>query len=67
MSDSSVQDNADDLSTEQRIEALKAEHSKLENALEEEEGRPLPDSLAIASIKRQKLAIKDEIEQLSGC
>jgi len=67
MSDSSVQDNADDLSIEQRIEALKAEHSKLENALEEEEGRPLPDSLAIASIKRQKLAIKDEIEQLSGC
>jgi len=67
MSDSSVQDNANDLSTEQRIAALKAEHSKLENALEEEEGRPLPDSLAIASMKRQKLAIKDEIEQLSGC
>lgn len=66
MSDSSVQDNASDHSTEQRIEALKAEHAKLENALEEEEARPLPDSLAIASIKRQKLAIKDEIEQLTS-
>ena len=66
MSESSVQDTPNGLSCEQRIQALKEQHSELEIALEEEEARPLPDSLAIASIKRKKLAIKDEIEQLSG-
>ena len=66
MSDSSVQDTSNGLSSEQRIKALKKRHSELESALEEEEARPLPDSLIIASLKRKKLAIKDEIEQLSG-
>ena len=66
MSESSVEVTPNDLSSEQRIQALKVEHSELETALEEEEARPLPDSLAIASMKRKKLAIKDEIEQL-GC
>jgi hypothetical protein len=66
MSESSVEVTPNDLSSDQRIQALKSEHSDLEIALEQEEARPLPDSLAIASIKRRKLAIKDEIEQLDG-
>ena len=66
MSESSVEVTPNDLSNQQRIQALRVEHSELETALKEEEARPLPDSLAIASIKRKKLAIKDEIEQLSG-
>jgi len=66
MTDSSVQHPSNGQSNERRIQALKAEHSELESALEAEEARPLPDSLAIASLKRKKLAIKDEIEQLGG-
>lgn len=66
MSESSVQDSTNDVSNNQRIQALKVQHTELETALEEEEARPLPDSLAIASLKRKKLAIKDEIEQLGG-
>jgi hypothetical protein len=64
MSDSIGQHSSNGHSKEQRIQSLKAQHSELESALEEEEARPLPDSLAIASLKRKKLAIKDEIEQL---
>ena len=66
MSDSSVQDSTNELSNDQRIQALKKQHTELETALEEEEARPLPDSLEIASLKRKKLAIKDAIEQLDG-
>lgn len=66
MSESSTQDVPNDIPGDRRIQALKAQHSELESALEHEEARPLPDSLAIASLKRKKLAIKDEIEQLDG-
>lgn len=66
MPDRTVQDSPKSHSIEQRIQALKQKHSELESALEEEEARPLPDSLAVASLKRKKLAIKDEIEQLGG-
>lgn len=66
MSESSVQDVPNDLSGDRRIQALKELHSELEAALEAEEARPLPDSLEIASLKRKKLAIKDEIEQHGG-
>lgn len=48
----------------ERIEALKMRHANLERHLEEERLRPLPDAAVIAEIKRQKLAIKDEIAYL---
>ena len=47
------------------IEALQKKHSELETELEDENGRPMPDMGAIADLKRQKLAIKDEIARLS--
>jgi len=45
-----------------RVESLKAKHAALETALEDESRRPLPDSAALAELKRRKLAIKDELE-----
>ena len=47
------------------IEALQKKHAELETELEDENSRPMPDMRAIAGLKRQKLAIKDEIVRLS--
>ncbi|MCG8547996.1 MAG: YdcH family protein [Alphaproteobacteria bacterium] len=67
MSDTSVtgQDQANS-STEDRIQLLQQKHSELDEALQREEARPMPDSLTIATLKRQKLAIKDELAQLNN-
>ncbi len=48
-----------------RVQSLKEQHIQIDAKLRQEEARPLPDSLTIATLKRQKLAIKDEIAQLS--
>ena len=49
-----------------QIEALREEHSKLEAELDEETNRPIPDSIRLQELKRQKLRIKDEIAKLTG-
>jgi len=48
-----------------RLAALSARHANLEQAIETECQRPMPDSVALADLKRQKLRIKDEITRLS--
>ena len=53
------------MSLDERIDALKAKHQALEAAIEEENSRPYPDDIQIASMKKQKLKIKDEIATLS--
>ncbi len=53
------------MNVQERIETLKAKHSELEAAIEEENARPLPDSAKVAGLKRQKLRIKDEIADLT--
>ena len=66
MSDMSVAGEAGvSLSLSHRIHHLEDEHTELEQALAEEEARPMPDSLRIASLKRKKLAIKDELAELT--
>ena len=47
------------------IEALQKKHAELGKELEVENSRPMPDMWATAGLKRQKLAIKDEIARLS--
>ena len=47
------------------IEALQKQHAELETELEDENNCAMPDMEAIADLKRQKLAIKDEIVRLS--
>ena len=49
------------MSLQDRIESLKAKHAALETAIEDEARRPFPDNMAIGSMKRQKLVIKDEL------
>ena len=51
--------------TAPRIAALKKRHASLETAIDDENSRPLPDDAAVAHLKREKLAIKDELERLA--
>ncbi len=53
------------MSLAERIESLKLKHMELETALEEQVSRPHPDDVEIATLKKQKLRIKDEILTLS--
>jgi len=43
-------------------DALLTKHRKLEAKIAAELSRPLPDSLVLQRLKRQKLLVKDEIE-----
>jgi hypothetical protein len=47
------------------IASLKVKHAELEEAIELETRRPLPDAAAISDLKKRKLLIKDRIAQLS--
>jgi len=53
------------MSLDDRVKTLQEKKEDLERLLEDEESRPLPDIITVHDIKRQKLAIKDEIERLS--
>ena len=54
------------MSTVDHIEALKAKHASLEQAIVQENARPYPDDDAICSLKKRKLLIKDEITRLTS-
>ena len=54
------------MSLEERIDALKAKHQALEQAIDDENNRPHPDDFQISSLKKQKLQIKDEIASLTA-
>jgi len=54
------------MSRDGRIEALKAKHQALEQAIEQENSRPHPDDMQISSLKKQKLVIKDELATLTA-
>ena len=62
----SVNDSGNGLSLAKQISTLNEQHTELEQALNKEIGRPMPDAEAVKKIKHQKLAIKDEISKLGG-
>ena len=49
-----------------RIRERGNRHRSLEAAIEEEMGRPAVDSLRLWELKRRKLRLKEEMEQLKG-
>ena len=53
------------MSFEDRIESLRLKHQSLEEELHTESQRPLPDTVLVNKLKREKLRVKDEIERLS--
>ncbi len=53
------------LPTEDQITVLKQKHASLESALSDESNRPRPDDSTLANLKREKLAIKDQLARLT--
>lgn len=47
-----------------RLRALELRHAELEDRIAAEGGRPRPDEAALARLKREKLALKEEMERL---
>lgn len=52
------------MSLQDRIESLKAKHAALDDAIQIETRRLCPNEPQIAVLKRQKLAIKDELTRI---
>lgn len=52
------------MAAEARIRELDARHEELETRIEQELKHPSADTLQVVALKRQKLRIKEEIEQL---
>jgi hypothetical protein len=48
------------------LETLQHKHALLSEAVEYESRRPSPDFMKITALKKQKLAIKEEISSLGG-
>ena len=44
--------------------ALEAKHANLDRTIRAESQRPLPDSAALAALKKQKLRLKEEMTAL---
>ncbi len=53
------------MALDDRLNTLRDKHANLERKLEDETGRPMPDTAVVHGLKRRKLAIKDEIAQLT--
>jgi hypothetical protein len=49
-----------------QVEVLMKRHAELDRQLEEEQARPMPDSGVIAELKRQKLTLKDQIQNVDA-
>ena len=48
----------------EQIKALQEKHAELETTIELEKTRPLPDDAVLQDLKRQKLAIRDQIASM---
>ena len=46
------------------VEELLQRHHELEDLIDRENGRPVPDDLKISTLKKEKLRIKDELLKL---
>ena len=53
------------MNVEEQVASLKARHAELEEALSQENARPLPDPATISDLKKRKLRIKDELAKLT--
>jgi hypothetical protein len=52
------------MSMQEYVEGLRHKHAHLEEAIDVEVHRPMPDQAILTRLKREKLRIKDEIARL---
>ncbi len=48
------------------VESVRSKHALLEQQIDDELHRPLPDQSILTRLKREKLKIKDEISRING-
>lgn len=48
------------------IAALSRKHETLDNRISDEEHRPIPDNVVLGELKREKLRLKDEIQNFNS-
>ena len=53
------------MNSDDQVDSLIAQHEELQREIDEETQRPLPNSIALQTLKRQKLRIKDEITRMA--
>ncbi len=51
---------------EKHLQALKDKHKALDVQIEEENARPAPNDAIIQELKKQKLKIKEEIQEIEA-
>lgn len=49
--------------TDAHLSALSTKHANLDARIHEEENRPNPDMMELSRLKKQKLKIKEEMQQ----
>jgi len=49
-----------------RLQSLRDRHVAVDARILEEDGRPMPDSLELARLKREKLRLKEEMERFEA-
>ncbi len=52
------------MSLHEHVDSLRAKHARLEQQIDEEQHRPLPDNTILVKLKREKLRLKEAIERL---
>ncbi|MEZ5932359.1 MAG: YdcH family protein [Alphaproteobacteria bacterium] len=52
------------MSMQEYVEGLRSKHAHLEEEIDDELHRPMPDQMTLTRLKREKLKIKDEIARL---
>jgi len=52
------------MSMQEYVEGLRHKHAHLEEEIDDELHRPMPDQVTLTRLKREKLKIKDEIARL---
>lgn len=54
------------MSMQEYVEGLRSKHAHLEEEIDDELHRPMPDQVTLTRLKREKLKIKDEIARLGA-
>lgn len=54
------------MSMHEHVDSLRTKHARLEEMIDEELHRPMPDQPTVSRLKKEKLRIKEEIERLRG-
>jgi hypothetical protein len=54
------------MSMHEHVDSLRTKHARLEEMIDEEQHRPMPDQPTVSRLKKEKLRIKEEIERLRG-